>query len=500
MSEKFRVGLDVVGFENNGSKLPISRVTLFIDDETVYTAGDDTGSELTARCDFATQEMAEAILNKVRGFVYTAYSAEAANLDPAAELGDGVTVGGVYSFISRIEDDGNGYPNIEAPGEKLIDEEFPFESPTTAEMKRKLAETRAQFKILHDEISSEIKALEDDVDGKYTKLTQTVDSFTFEDEDGTVIVDGGMVDASKIKTQDLNLSGAISFGDFDQSTQDIINEASNDAENAANKVQAWSYGGTTYIDGSKLYTGTVRASTLEGGYVGLLSSGGYTVGTLTMTGASSSSYAISLASGGALSLSAGYGAAYITGGGAAATFNNGNAYITSSGSGYVLVSGDTVTLGTTAKLSSGATITSDRNKKHSIEYMDAPENAETAAKYDAFFDGLRFARFKYDDGTSNRYHTALIANDVEESIIESGLTTQDVAAFCRMKEYAVDEKGMPTDEVIGETCALRYDEFVGMLIHRAQRNTKEIAELKAENEEIKSRLLKLEEKLTKMGV
>ena len=498
MSEKFRVGSDIVGFENNGSKLPISRVTLFIDDETEYTAGDDTGSELTARCDFATQEMAEVILNKVRGFVYTAYSAEAANLDPAAELGDGVTVGGVYSFISRISDDGNGYPDIEAPGEKQIDEEFPFESPTTAEMKRKLAETRAQLTVKVDEISAEVKSLDDSMG---QTLRVAADGVTITNAEGdTLTINGGQIDASKIKVNDLNLTNAISFGDLDTATQNTINNAATNAATAANKVSAWSYGGTTYIDGSKLYTGTVRASTLEGGYVGLLSSGGYTVGTLTMTGASSSSYAISLASGGALSLEAGYGAAYITGGGAAATFNNGNAYITSSGGGYVLVSGDTVTLGTTAKLSSGATITSDKDKKHNIEYMDAPENAETAAKYDALFDGLRFARFKYNDGTSNRYHTALIANDVEESILESGLTTQDVAAFCRMKEFAVDENGMPTGEVIGETCALRYDEFVGMLIHRAQRNTKEIAELKAENAEIKSRLLSLEEKLTKMGV
>ena len=40
------------------------------------------------------------------------FSAEDAALDPSAELGDGVTAGGIYSVISRLSDDGSGYAGI----------------------------------------------------------------------------------------------------------------------------------------------------------------------------------------------------------------------------------------------------------------------------------------------------------------------------------------------------------------------------------------------------
>ena len=48
MSDKFYVGLDLTGFENNGVQRPVSRVTLRVDEERVLTAGDDSGFELAA--------------------------------------------------------------------------------------------------------------------------------------------------------------------------------------------------------------------------------------------------------------------------------------------------------------------------------------------------------------------------------------------------------------------------------------------------------------------
>ena len=54
MSDKFFVGLDLTGVEDNGRQRPISRVTLLLDDENSVTAGDDTGAELLADCPHAT--------------------------------------------------------------------------------------------------------------------------------------------------------------------------------------------------------------------------------------------------------------------------------------------------------------------------------------------------------------------------------------------------------------------------------------------------------------
>ena len=129
MSDKFFVGLDLTGMENNGVQRPISRVTFLLDDENSVTAGDDTGRELLADCPHATQAMAEAILAQVKGVQYRMFSADDAALDPSAELGDGVTAGGLYSVISRLSDDGSGYSGIAAPGESELEDEYPAGGP-----------------------------------------------------------------------------------------------------------------------------------------------------------------------------------------------------------------------------------------------------------------------------------------------------------------------------------------------------------------------------------
>lgn len=157
LSDKTFVGLDITGFENTGKYRPVSRVTLMVDDENVYTAGDDTGLELTASCPHATQEMVNALLAQLQGYQYQSFTADAANLDPASELGDGVTVNGVYSIISQLDDDGRGFPDISSPGEVALEEEYPSAGPMTQEFNRQIAETRSQITKTAEEIRLEVK-------------------------------------------------------------------------------------------------------------------------------------------------------------------------------------------------------------------------------------------------------------------------------------------------------------------------------------------------------
>jgi len=74
LSDKFYVGLDLMGCEDNGRRPPITRVTLKIDGETTVTAGTYTGTDLYALCPYATQEMALAVLLQVQGYQYHAFS------------------------------------------------------------------------------------------------------------------------------------------------------------------------------------------------------------------------------------------------------------------------------------------------------------------------------------------------------------------------------------------------------------------------------------------
>ena len=174
MSEKYYVGRDVTSFSDKGKYKPISRVTLLVDDENSLTAGDDTGMEVIASCPHATQPMVNALLQAMKGYQYQAYEAGAANIDPAAELGDGVTVGGIYSPLSKLSDDGRGYAGISSPGEAEMEDEYPSEGYISQEFNRKIAETRSTITKTSEEINLKVEG----IDGRVSDITQTVDGIS----------------------------------------------------------------------------------------------------------------------------------------------------------------------------------------------------------------------------------------------------------------------------------------------------------------------------------
>ena len=174
MSHKYYVGGDITSFADNGKYKPISRVTLLVDDENSLTAGDDTGMEVIASCPHATQPMVNALLQAMKGYRYQAYEAGAANIDPAAELGDGVTVGGIYSPLSKLSDDGRGYAGISSPGEAEMEDEYPSGGYITQEFNRKIAETRSTITKTNEEINLKVEG----IDGRVSDITQTVDGIS----------------------------------------------------------------------------------------------------------------------------------------------------------------------------------------------------------------------------------------------------------------------------------------------------------------------------------
>ena len=330
MSDKYFVGQDMTSFSDNGQYKPISRVTLLLDDEKSLTAGDDTGMEITASCPHATQAMVSALLQRMKGYRYQAYEAGAANIDPAAELGDGVNVGGVYSPLSRIADDGRGYADIASPGELEMDDEYPSGGYIKQEFDRKISQTRSLITKTSEEILLKVEG----IDGKYTELKTTLDGVTITDASGTTKIKGssietGSIAAKSISADKLNLTGAITFSDLDSNAQNSINTANSNASTAitaagnaqaaangaVQKVSAWEYPGSTYIDGSKIMTGTVMATKLLGGTVGLLASDESIVGALNLAytttgiglGILTSQGGIQIQSAGNLFLSAGTG-------------------------------------------------------------------------------------------------------------------------------------------------------------------------------------------------
>lgn len=267
MSDKYYVGGDITSFSDNGKYKPISRVTLLVDDENSLTAGDDTGMEVIASCPHATQPMVNALLQTMKGYQYQAYEAGAANIDPAAELGDGVTVGGIYSPLSKLSDDGRGYAGISSPGEAEMEDEYPAEGYITQEFNRKIAETRTTITKTSEEIMLKVEG----IDGKYTEVKTTLDGLTVTDASGTTKINGSSiktdnlyVDAANIKgtlTADQIRTGSIRVGDLkDGSNYATKTYVDNNAGLNANEVNSAI---ATYIDGTSITAQKLRGQTVE---------------------------------------------------------------------------------------------------------------------------------------------------------------------------------------------------------------------------------------------
>lgn len=490
MSDKFFVGLSVTGVENNGLQRPISRVTLWADDENCLTAGDDTGFELTADCPHATQAMVNAILAQVRGHSYQMFSADDAGLDPAAELGDGVTAGGIYSVLSRIAEDGSGFPSISAPGEAELEDEYPAGGPMTQAFDRKIAETRSSITktaeeirlevanemqglsssitVQLDSITSRVQGAEGNIstltqtanslqsqitssDGRISTLTQTVNSFSSE-------IQGLSGDISSINQKVNSITLSVHNGtDYSEITLsgDGIGVQSKTIQFTGDVVfESDLRSGNTTISGDCITTGEVSANYIRlggqmtvyqnlysanpdvGGYLGYINGqaadGSITQGVGVMN--SSSTGQLLCSSGGAR---IGYGRS------SSVTCTSGQVYLTA----------NTIVANGTLTNADGTVITSDRNKKEDIQ-------ADMAA-YLPLFDRLRPISYRLKG--RNRRHLGFIAQEVEESMEAAGIGSEDFG-------------GLVIDSENGY--GLRYEEFIPLLAAKVQELDLELKELK----------------------
>lgn len=159
MSDKTYVGRKTRSFESAPQLAGYSRVVVQVSDELEHTAGDDSGRTLTHFNPLATQKNADDILARVSGYAYKSYSASGAILDPAAELGDGVTVCGSYvgiytmtrNFGRRMSAD------ISAPCDEEIDHEYPYKSKQNRLIQRQTRELRATLRVQAGLIAAEVE-------------------------------------------------------------------------------------------------------------------------------------------------------------------------------------------------------------------------------------------------------------------------------------------------------------------------------------------------------
>ena len=399
---------------------PISKVIVKVDEENAWVAGDDSGFALQMTCPYGTQTMADNILAAVGGFVYQPFSAEDALIDQAAELGDGITVGGVYSQLVQqdIIFDGLMAGRVSAPGQKEVESEYPYQTKEQ-QIDYRLAQTRSEIAKTAEAITQRVEDVEgamgeftvsleslsgrvEDAEGKAAEAKLTIDGFTVTDESGTTKISGSKVEAST-------------------------------------------------LDAS-----SVSASTLYGNEI-ILRDGPYPhqqPGHIMLTSASTADYAVEVHSDGALRLVADTGAAWFEAGPSKLALNGSEANaifhekITPVNSGVFSI-GDATFKWSTVYATTGAIQTSDRNSKHDIETL--PE------KYVQFVLWLAPKRFKLNDGTSGRYHVGFIAQDVEEGMALFGIDSLEFGGWVK----DVDADG-------NDIYMLRYEEFIAIILAAVQ--------------------------------
>ena len=127
--------------------------------------------------------------------------------------------------------------------------------------------------------------------------------------------------------------------------------------------------------------------------------------------------------------------------------SGGNVFISSRYNTRIQLDEDAAKLGPSVWATNGTVIyDSDRNVKNSIDY--------DLSRYRQFLLDLKPCRFKYNEGQSGRYHIGMIAQDVEQSLAENGLTPMDFSGWC--KAPVRDEE----HNSVGYTYGLRYDAII----------------------------------------
>ena len=258
MNGKVFVGQKALSLTEYEKTAPISGVILWVDDENCYEAGDETGTVIEQDCPYATQQMANNLLATLQGYSYQGLEANGAKVSPIAELGDGITVNGLYTQLAyqNIRFSTGEVMDVAAPGSDETLHEYKTEGETTKQFTHQIAETRSLISKTSEEIllkveneleglsssfSVQLQQIQSQVtglNGQVSSITQKVDNITLSVSNGSTsssisLSVGGVV----VSSQNIQMNGLVTFTGL------------------AN--------GTTTIDGACIKTGTIEASRID---------------------------------------------------------------------------------------------------------------------------------------------------------------------------------------------------------------------------------------------
>lgn len=268
--DKTYLGRRLAEFSPGIASQPITKVELLDENgDVVGVSGSDTGRTLTALQPDGTNAMAAAILAKVSGYNHIGYEGSEALLDPAVELGDAVTVDGIYVPLIALDMtfDPMLAPDISAPDADEIDDEYPYKSPTQRQIERNFAKARSLITKTSEEIMLKVEG----IDGKYTEVKTTLDGLTISDASGTTKIKGSSIETSTLYVDAANISGKLTANQIQASSISVGDLK--DGSSYATKTYVDSNAGlsasevdnaiATYIDSTSITAQKLRGQTVE---------------------------------------------------------------------------------------------------------------------------------------------------------------------------------------------------------------------------------------------
>lgn len=134
----------------------------------------------------------------------------------------------------------------------------------------------------------------------------------------------------------------------------------------------------------------------------------------------------------------------------------------------------------------GGTVTSDRTRKHNIYYVDS--------RYEQLFNELNAVSYVYNNDEKSRTRIGFVAQDVQEALINCGLSKNDFGALDIVEDEFVDENIAKYN--------LNYNDFIALNTHMIQKSIlridnhdRELQNLRKENAQLKQELKNTQDKL-----
>ena len=491
----------------------VSKVVVMVDSENAYVAGDDTGRTVEVTCPYGTQAMANNILAALQGYTYTPAQGQDALLDPAAELGDGITMGGVYTVLAKADTlwDAMMAGDVGAPGQAEQESEYSYQSPLVGQLRYQIAETRSLISKTADEIrlevSNDIQELSASIDIQLDSITSTVQgqggqistlqqtATSLQSQITSINGDVSSLEqtATSLQSQITSANGDISS--LEQTASSLTSQIqglNGDISSIEQKVDSISLdvsNGTSSsrisltVDGVQVSSATVRftgnivfASDLTDGVTEIS-------GDNIQTGEISARY---IRLGGQMdvyeSLSSradvgGY-IGYMTGMTAAGSSTSGIAICSYDESALVICTNAGVRMGCDGVSTVVCTSTQVSIRGDAVYINGEPQSASDARlktqvqedldRYLPVFDKLRPVTFVYEG--HKRRHMGFLAQEIQETLKEEGIPEEHFAALCTE---------VPNEERPMGMYSLRYGELQIMTVAKVQQMDKRLKALEA---------------------